>query len=49
MNHSQGMTVIGSSNFGLVALSIIIAAISSSVALTLASRLRSATKQERFR
>ncbi len=43
------MTVIGSHNFGLVALSIIIAVISSSVALTLASRLRSATRQERFR
>jgi NO-binding membrane sensor protein with MHYT domain len=49
MHHAQGTTVIGSYNFGLVALSVIIAIISSSVALTLASRLRTATAQERFR
>jgi methyl-accepting chemotaxis protein PixJ len=49
VNHSQDVTIIGSYNFGLVALSVIIAIISSSVALNLASRLRGADNSERFR
>jgi methyl-accepting chemotaxis protein PixJ len=49
MHHQQDMTLVGSYNFGLVALSIIIAVIASSVALTLASRIRFAPEGQRFR
>lgn len=49
MNHQQDLAIVGSYNFALVALSIIIAVIASSVALTLASRLRFAPAEQRFR
>jgi methyl-accepting chemotaxis protein PixJ len=49
MNHQADMAIVGSYNFGLVALSIVIAVISSSVALTLASRIRYAPADQRFR
>jgi methyl-accepting chemotaxis protein PixJ len=49
MNHPHDMPIVGSYNFGLVALSIIIAIIASSVALTLASRIRYAPADQRFR
>ncbi len=49
MLHQNGNTIIGAYNFPLVALSIIIAIFASSVAFTLAGRMRTAPVQERKR